>query len=214
MTTTMKRTQRIAVAAAALLLAAGLGLPGCAAATTSGSGSGSATTATATTSSAGKVTSKAASYTQIYSDKTYLDVSQMDFEYSKSDQDASYDASAATTITLSGSSATSNSTSGVTIDGSTVTITAAGTYVVSGTLSDGQIIVEATSADKVQIVLNGVTITNDDGPAIYVKQADKVFITLANGSQNVLKDGGTYTLESGEDEPDAVIFSKDDLTIN
>ena len=157
--TTLKRTKRIATGVAALLLVAGLGLLACAAATTSGSSSSSATTATSTTSSAGKVTSKASSYTQIYSDKTYLDVSQMDFEYSKSDQDASYDASSATTITLSGGSTTSSSTSGVTIDGSTVTITAAGTYVVSGTLSDGQIVVEATSADKVQIVLNGVTIT-------------------------------------------------------
>ena len=214
MTTTMKRSHRIATAAAALLLVAGLGLPGCAAATSSSSSGASNTTATATSSSSSKLVSKAAGMAQIYSGKDLLDVSQMDFEYSKKDQDASYDASSATTITLSGSSATASSNTGVKIDGSTVTITAEGTYVLSGTLTDGQIVVEATDADKVQLVLNGVTITNNDGPAIYVKQADKVFITLAANSKNVLEDGSTYTLEAGEDEPDAVIFSKDDLAIN
>lgn len=92
------------------------------------------------------------------------------------------------------------------------TIKEAGVYVFSGTLKDGQIIVEAGDTDKVQIVLNGVDIKCADGPAILVINADKTFITLAEGSENTVADGKTYT--SAEDQPWGAIFSKDNLTIN
>ena len=62
------------------------------------------------------------------------------------------------------------------------------------TISDGQIVVEAGEADKVQLVLNGVSITNSDGPAIEIRSADKVFLTLAEGSENMLSDGEAYVL--------------------
>ncbi len=95
-----------------------------------------------------------------------------------------------------------------------VVISSAGTYVLSGTISDGQIVVEAGEADKVQLVLNGVSITNSDGPAIEIRSADKVFLTLAEGSENMLSDGEAYVLADGEDEPNACVYSKADLCIN
>ncbi len=92
------------------------------------------------------------------------------------------------------------------------TIQAAGIYVFSGTLKNGQIIVEAGDTDKVQIVLNGVNIKCASGPGIMVENADKVFITLAEGSENAVADGKSY--ESAEDQPWGAIFSRDNLTIN
>lgn len=118
-----------------------------------------------------------------------FDESALDLDYSKRDLDASYDAASATTIALSGTSATvSGSGASVSDDGATVIVSAAGTYVVTGELTDGQLVVEAGDDDKVQLVLSGATINNADGPAIYVKNADKCFVTLADGTQNTLTD--------------------------
>ncbi len=144
------------------------------------------------------------------SDKTV----EEQLRFTDRDLDPSYDEATATKIALDGSSA-SITGEGATADGSTVTISADGTYVVSGTLADGQIVVNLPGDDdKVQIVLDGITIHNEDGPAIQVDQADKVFLTLADGSTNVLSDGASYALSDGEDEPYAALYSKDDLTIN
>ena len=132
--------------------------------------------------------------------------------FSKRDLSGDYDASQATAITLSGNSAKADSEE-VQISGSAVTITAAGTYILKGTLSDGSIIVDAGKEDKVQLVLDGVTIHSETFAAIYVKQADKVFVTLAEGSVNTLSNGGTFTLID-DNHVDAVVFSKDDLTLN
>ena len=142
-----------------------------------------------------------------------FDVSALDLSYADRDLDASYDEATAVRIDLLGDSAEVGGAS-VSIDGSTVTITAAGTYLVSGSLDDGQLAVDASSDDKVQIVLAEANIHNEDGPALYVKQADKVFVTLAAGTDNVLSDGADYVLEDGSDEPYATLFSKDDLTLN
>ena len=103
----------------------------------------------------------------------------------------------------------------ITLGSGDVTITKAGTYTLTGTLSDGQIIVDADSDnDKVQLILSNATITNSDGPAIYVKSADKVFITLADGTVNTLTDGSTYNVAGDENNPNACIFAQCDLTIN
>ena len=144
------------------------------------------------------------------SDKTI----EEQLRFTDRDRDPSYDEASATKIALDGSEA-SVTGEGATADGSTVTISTDGTYVVSGTLADGQIVVSLPGDnDKAQIVLDGVTIHNEDGPAIQVDQADKVFLTLADGSTNVLSDGASYALAEGEDEPYAALYSKDDLTIN
>jgi hypothetical protein len=94
-----------------------------------------------------------------------------------------------------------------------IVLTKAGTYILSGNLS-GQVLVKAGAKDKVQIVLNNANITNSDGPAIYVKSADKVFLTLAEGTKNTLTDGADYNVAGDENEPDGCVFSQEDLTIN
>lgn len=142
-----------------------------------------------------------------------IDIPGMDFAYSDRDRDASYDEAAATKIALTGQGATVSG-EGAAVEGSTVIITAAGTYVVSGELTAGSLTVNAGDADKVQIVLSGASIRNEVGPALNIQQADKVFVTLAAGSQNTLADGASYTLAEGEDEPNAALYSKADLTIN
>ena len=102
--------------------------------------------------------------------------------------------------------------SGVSISGNIITITKEGTYVFSGALSEGQIVVDADSA-KVQLVLDNADITCASSAAIYIKNADKTFITLAEGSENILMNTAEY--EAIDDNNiDAVIFSKDDLTLN
>ena len=138
-----------------------------------------------------------------------FDASALNLEYSKRDMDASFDESSATKITLSGNSA-SVSGSGAVAEGSTVTISAAGTYIVSGNLTDGSITVTTSENDKVQIVLNGVKIACSSGPAIDVQSADKCFITLAEGTQNSLSDGSVFTSE----DANACIYATCDLTIN
>ena len=124
-----------------------------------------------------------------------------------------YDESAAETITLSGTLAKSSANSGVTIDGSTITISAEGVYVVSGTLSDGQIIVDSDDNAKVQIVLKDADITSKTSAAIYVKSADKVFVTTAEGTENTLANGGSFTAD-GDTNVDGAVYAKDDITFN
>lgn len=97
-------------------------------------------------------------------------------------------------------------------DGKTIDITSEGVYVISGTAEDCTIRVEADENAKVQLVLDGVSITNSDFPAIYVVSADKVFITTTD-SENTLTVSGQFRAD-GETNTDAVIFSKDDLVLN
>ena len=97
--------------------------------------------------------------------------------------------------------------------GQDVQINQEGTYVITGEAANATIIVEADDAAKVQLVLSGVNISNDDFPAIYVKSADKVFVTTAEGTSNVLQVTGSFVAD-GDTNTDAVIFSKDDLTLN
>lgn len=97
-------------------------------------------------------------------------------------------------------------------DGQDIEITSAGVYVFSGTASDVTVKVNAGDEDKVQIVLNGASITNSDSPAIYVVNADKVFVTTTD-TENTLSVTGTFTAD-GDTNTDAAIFSKDDLVLN
>ena len=132
--------------------------------------------------------------------------------FTKRDLSGSYDESEAVKITLSGKTAACNS-SNVQIEDGVVTIKAAGVYVLSGTLTDGTIVVDAGDDDKVQLVLDGVSITAADYAAIYTKNADKVFVTLAEGAENSLTVSGDY-VQTDDNNVDAVIFAKCDLTLN
>lgn len=103
---------------------------------------------------------------------------------------------------------------GATVAGSGVTISGAGTYSISGTLKDGQIVVDTLDKETVRLVLNGVDISCSTSAPIYVKSAKKTVIILADGTENYVKDGNSYTIEDpASNEPNAAIFSKDDLTI-
>jgi hypothetical protein len=97
-------------------------------------------------------------------------------------------------------------------DGETLSITEAGIYVISGSAEDCTIRVEAADDAKVQLVLDGVSITNADFPAIYVISADKCFVTTTD-SENSLTVTGSFTSD-GDTNTDAVIFSKDDLVLS
>lgn len=132
--------------------------------------------------------------------------------FSDRDLDGSYDESKATRIALSdgGTTVTGN---GATASGNTVTITAAGTYLISGTLSEGQIKVETNEADKVQLVLSGATVTSANSAALHVAKADKVFLTLADGSENTLATSGAYAA-TDDSAIDGAVFSRSDLTVN
>ena len=138
-----------------------------------------------------------------------IDVSNM---FSERDKEIGYDEENSTVIKLSDDSTTCDSDA-VQISGNTVTIIDEGTYILSGTLTDGMVIVDAEDTDKVQLVLDGVDITSAESAAIYVREADKVFITTASDSQNTLTNGGTYTAID-DNNIDAAIFSKSDLTLN
>lgn len=128
------------------------------------------------------------------------------------DLEVGYDETTAAVITLSGSTISCDSDA-VTIDGSTVTITDEGTYILSGTLEDGMLIVDAEETDKSQLVLNGASIHCEDCAALYIRQADKVVVTTAADSQNTLSGGETFT-QLDDNNIDGVIFSKADLTLN
>lgn len=122
-----------------------------------------------------------------------LDIEEM---FTNNELTLTYDAESATAIALSNES---------------VTIDEEGTYILSGTLSDGQIIVEVEDTEKVHLVLDGVNITCSSSAAIYVVDADKVFVTLAEDSTNVLTVSGEYDT-ADENNVDGVIFSKSDIS--
>ena len=131
--------------------------------------------------------------------------------FTTNDQNTAW--TAATAITLSGDTATVSG-SGAYANGGSVTIASAGYYDVTGTLTDGSLMVDAGKNAKVFLRLNGVTITCSDDAAIRVDQADKVFLTLAEGTENTVTSGETYSEAALADKTDGAIFAHDDLTIN
>ena len=151
----------------------------------------------------------AQSSTQPASASSTISASDM---FTDRDMEMDYDAQACAEIQLSGDSAASTSNS-VQISEGTVTITEEGVYRLSGTLEEGMIVVNAPDGAKVQLVLDGVQIHSATSAAIYVLEADKVFITTASESENTMENGGEY-VDIDENNIDAVIFSKSDLTLN
>lgn len=103
---------------------------------------------------------------------------------------------------------------GITVSGNVVTITSAGVYSVTGKCSDGKIIIEAGDDDDVTLLLNGVELTCSSNSAIECRNAGKLTISLADGTENSIADKSEYTLDDGADEPDAAIYSRCDLIIN
>ena len=136
----------------------------------------------------------------------------VDDYFTNRDYQSEYDTSKAVTITLNGNSATSSSDT-VKISGQTIRITEEATYIISGTLNDGMIIVEADDSAKLQIVFNGVNINRNSSAPLYILSADKVFVTLADKTDNTLSNGGSL-VAIDDNNIDGAVYSKDDLTFN
>lgn len=200
--------KKILTSATSVTLLAALALTGC---STTSNALASGTTAadssvgtTATTSSA-TATDTAASSSSFSTNVKSGEKLDVDTHYSE--QDLSWDTSSETAIDLSNPTATD----GVTVEDGTLTITKAGTYKLSGEYQ-GQIKVETADSDAVRLVLDNANITNSSGAALNVVDADEVILYSASGTTNTISDGADYTA-TGEDDPDAVVYSKADLTI-
>ena len=200
--------KKILTSATSVTLLATLALTGC---STTSNALASGTTAadssvgtTATTSSA-TATDTAASSSSFSTNVKSGEKLDVDTHYSE--QDLSWDTSSETAIDLSNPTATD----GVTVEDGTLTITKAGTYKLSGEYQ-GQIKVETADSDAVRLVLDNANITNSSGAALNVVNADEVILYSASGTTNTISDGADYTA-TGENDPDAVVYSKADLTI-
>lgn len=200
--------KKILTSATSVTLLATLALTGCS--TTSNALASGTTVAdssvgtTATTSSA-TATNTAASSSSFSTNVKSGEKLDVDTHYSE--QDLSWDTSSETAIDLSNPTATD----GVTVEDGTLTITKAGTYKLSGEYQ-GQIKVETADSDAVRLVLDNANITNSSGAALNVVNADEVILYSASGTTNTISDGADYTA-TGEDDPDAVVYSKADMTI-
>lgn len=136
------------------------------------------------------------------------------------DKTSIWDENNSTKVTLDKNSI-NVSGNGTSVSGTTLTISSAGTYIISGTLDDGQIVISAGKNDVVKLVLNNASISSSTAPAIYAEKAQKTIIILADGTTNTLSDGSNYYTESSEtstetdtsSSPNAAIFCQDDLTI-
>jgi hypothetical protein len=123
-----------------------------------------------------------------------------------------WDSATAVAITFDGEGATVDG-EGAMVEGSTVTITRAGTYSLSGTLRDGQVVVDTADEEDVRLVLNGVALANSTSAPINVVNADDVVLILAAGTENTVSDATTYVFATAEEAPNAAIYSAADLSI-
>ena len=133
--------------------------------------------------------------------------------FTANDLNGTWDSASATVITLKGDSAAVSGGGAYFYDGSVV-IASAGRYVLRGSLDDGGIIVDAERNSKIWLLLDGVTLTRSDDACLRIDKADKVFLTLAAGSENSMTGGAEYSAQALADKTDGVIFSHDDLTVN
>ena len=189
---------RLALLLALLMLSAS----GCASQGDAGSGSSSAA-GESSTSSGPQTTAQAAS-------NTSSDPSLPQKEYTQKDLNDQWAESDCTVVTLSGSTAAIQG-SGASVTDGVLTITKGGDYLLTGDFA-GQILVNADKADDVRLILDGISVASDSAP-LWVQQADKVVLTLAEGSENTFTDGSSRD-ESAETVPNAALYSQDDLSIN
>ena len=129
------------------------------------------------------------------------------------DTNTDFDKSTSTAVTLSGTSA-EISGSGAAVKDGNVTVSEAGTYIISGSLTGGSILVEAGKDDVVRLILDNARISSSKAPAIYSSKSKKTIIILPDGTESSLSDGSSYIDESDDSSPDAALFCKDDLTIS
>ncbi len=132
--------------------------------------------------------------------------------FSNRDFRVEYDENDCTIIELNGDTVDCNDGS-IVLSDNTITITKKGTYVLRGELNNGTIIVDIDKQEKAQIVLDNASIHSETCAAIYVLQADKVFLTTAEGTENTLSSGESF-VAIDENNIDATVYSKEDLTLN
>ncbi|MFE5839215.1 carbohydrate-binding domain-containing protein [Arthrobacter sp. NPDC056493] len=184
-----KFSKTFSVAAFALALT----LAGCSA---SGSTASNGTSGTTSTSGTQMVTAAS------ISEDTHYDA-----------DDLTWDAAKEVAVTLKdGATTVAGSAAGVKIDGDTVTISAAGTYRLSGSLSDGKVVIAAGEEDVVRVILDGVTLTSSTGSPFVVQSANEAILFLEEGTTNSIKDAATYA-DQGTDAPNAALYSLADLTL-
>jgi hypothetical protein len=191
-------------------LATALGLAGCSVAGTTPTGvSAISSTSSAAGSSSAASSGIASSTTQAVS----LDTLAQDTHYDA--DDLTWDAASEVAVTLAdgaSKAAAGTPSDAVKVDGDTVTITAAGTYRLSGSLSDGQVVVAAGEEDVVRIILDGASITSSTGSPFVVQSANEAIVYLEDGTTSTLSDAATYA-DQGSDAPNAALYSMADLTI-
>ena len=142
-----------------------------------------------------------------------VDFAQSDGDmFTDRDLDGSYSDKECIQIKLEGDSVSCSSDS-VKINGTEITLTKEAIYCISGTLNNGSIAVSAGDKDMLQIVLNGASIASADAAPLCILTADKVIVTLADGTENSLTGGDSYAAV-GDIDVDGAVFSKQDLTFN
>jgi len=143
----------------------------------------------------------------------YSDTSLLSLSFTERDLKTSYITENAAFVTAKDGSFACNSDK-VTVSGKIITVKAEGVFVFSGEMADGMILVEGADSDKIQLVFNGFSLTSKDTPAVYIKSANKVFITTAKNTVNTLADTKGYEYTDGTSAVDAAIFSRADLTLS
>lgn len=133
-------------------------------------------------------------------------------ENHEDDDDYVWESSSIVYITLNGSSITVDG-EGATVSNTTVTINTAGNYEITGTLNDGQIVVDTEDEETVRLILNEIDVTNSSNAPINIASAAKTIVILSENTTNYLTDASNYVFEDDDDEPNAALFSDDALTI-
>jgi len=159
---------------------------------------------------------KSADSTQSNNSSSSVSVTYADIETLLNEDEVTVSNDSATSISLNGSSVSING-NGATAEGSVITVSSGGTYEISGTLSDGRIIVDA-DGEEVTLILNNANITCSYSSAIYVYESKNTTIYVADGTENTLSDASSYTYNDSysseaDEEPNACVYSKDDLVI-
>lgn len=139
----------------------------------------------------------------------YVSIDSSEF-FSDKDYDTDYSNEDLIEIALADNASSTTAVSGMDISNNIITITAEGYYEISGTLSEGQILINNENDEKIHLIFNNVSVTNSTAPALLVENADKVFITTAEGSTNTM----IATNIDEDDDYNAAIYSSDDLTLN
>lgn len=133
--------------------------------------------------------------------------------FTTNDLNSGWDRASATVITLKGDTAQISGNGAYFYDGNLV-ISNAGKYVLSGSLRDGSIVVDAYRSSKIWLLLDGVEISNEDDACLRIEQAEKVFVTLAEGSENRMASGENWSEAALAAKRGGTVFARDDLTIN